>query len=142
MKPVISCCLEVQDNWTLFLHSHHKFLLLLSWYWNESATLLNVIYYGNLFLQLILWTLLVLITLCIKYRVTISNFIFPGNIYRRGAKRWRKIHIVNGHSFVAKRFSRVSVTCFSLCDKYCILSKEIFSINNKWFRVNMEQLAC
>ncbi|CAH3038016.1 unnamed protein product [Porites lobata] len=35
-----------------------------------------------------------------------------GNIYRRGAKRWRKIHIVNGHSFVAKRFSRLAACSF------------------------------
>ncbi|XP_048580681.1 protein kinase C iota type isoform X3 [Nematostella vectensis] len=35
-----------------------------------------------------------------------------GNIYRRGAKRWRKIHIVNGHSFVAKRFSRLAACAF------------------------------
>ncbi|XP_020898457.1 protein kinase C iota type isoform X3 [Exaiptasia diaphana] len=34
------------------------------------------------------------------------------NIYRRGAKRWRKIHIVNGHSFVAKRFSRLAACAF------------------------------
>ncbi|KAM7447345.1 hypothetical protein ABFA07_004364 [Porites harrisoni] len=34
------------------------------------------------------------------------------NIYRRGAKRWRKIHIVNGHSFVAKRFSRLAACSF------------------------------
>ena len=41
----------------------------------------------------------------------INKFYFhlQGNIYRRGAKRWRKIHIVNGHSFVAKRFSRVCI---------------------------------
>ena len=40
--------------------------------------------------------------------ITLLTFFLSGNIYRRGAKRWRKIHIVNGHSFVAKRFSRVS----------------------------------
>lgn len=34
-------------------------------------------------------------------------------IYRRGARRWRKIHRVNGHSFVAKRFSRLAAC--SLC---------------------------
>nr|XP_058970711.1 protein kinase C iota type-like isoform X2 [Pocillopora verrucosa] len=34
------------------------------------------------------------------------------NIYRRGAKRWRKIHRVNGHSFVAKRFSRLAACSF------------------------------
>ena len=31
------------------------------------------------------------------------------NMYRRGAKKWRKYYRVNGHLFQAKRFSRV---CF------------------------------
>ncbi|XP_028394178.1 protein kinase C iota type-like isoform X1 [Dendronephthya gigantea] len=31
-----------------------------------------------------------------------------GNIYRRGARRWRKIYKTNGHSFVARRFSRLA----------------------------------
>ena len=35
------------------------------------------------------------------------NYFFIGNIYRRGARRWRKIYKINGHSFVARRFSRV-----------------------------------
>ncbi|XP_028394179.1 protein kinase C iota type-like isoform X2 [Dendronephthya gigantea] len=30
------------------------------------------------------------------------------NIYRRGARRWRKIYKTNGHSFVARRFSRLA----------------------------------
>ncbi|XP_046850599.1 protein kinase C iota type-like isoform X2 [Xenia sp. Carnegie-2017] len=30
------------------------------------------------------------------------------NIYRRGARRWRKIYKINGHSFVARRFSRLA----------------------------------
>ena len=29
-------------------------------------------------------------------------------MYRRGARRWRKLYRVNGHLFQAKRFSRVS----------------------------------
>lgn len=29
------------------------------------------------------------------------------NMYRRGARRWRKLYRINGHSFQAKRFSRV-----------------------------------
>ncbi|XP_025084206.1 protein kinase C iota type-like isoform X2 [Pomacea canaliculata] len=28
------------------------------------------------------------------------------NIYRRGARRWRKLYVYNGHSYQAKRFSR------------------------------------
>lgn len=31
------------------------------------------------------------------------------SIYRRGARRWRKLYRVNGHLFQAKRFNRVSV---------------------------------
>jgi len=34
--------------------------------------------------------------------------IFLGSIYRRGARRWRKLYRVNGHIFQAKRFNRVS----------------------------------
>lgn len=32
-----------------------------------------------------------------------------GSIYRRGARRWRKLYRVNGHIFQAKRFNRVSI---------------------------------
>lgn len=31
-----------------------------------------------------------------------------GNMYRRGARRWRKLYRVNCHLFQAKRFSRVT----------------------------------
>ena len=30
------------------------------------------------------------------------------SVYRRGARRWRKLHRANGHLFQAKRFNRVS----------------------------------
>lgn len=30
------------------------------------------------------------------------------SIYRRGARRWRKLYRINGHIFQAKRFNRVS----------------------------------
>jgi atypical protein kinase C iota type len=29
------------------------------------------------------------------------------SIYRRGARRWKKLYKVNGHIFQAKRFNRV-----------------------------------
>ncbi|EDV18662.1 uncharacterized protein TRIADDRAFT_34860, partial [Trichoplax adhaerens] len=29
------------------------------------------------------------------------------SIYRRGARRWRKLHLINGHAFAAKRLNRV-----------------------------------
>jgi len=34
------------------------------------------------------------------------------NMYRRGARRWRKLYRVNGHLFQAKRFSRKAVCAF------------------------------
>lgn len=37
-----------------------------------------------------------------------------GSIYRRGARRWRKLYRVNGHIFQAKRFNRVSIISFNL----------------------------
>lgn len=33
------------------------------------------------------------------------------SIYRRGARRWRKLYRINGHIFQAKRFNRVSLNC-------------------------------
>ena len=41
-------------------------------------------------------------------RVWFPSIAAAGNIYRRGARRWRKLYKVNGHTFQAKRFSRVS----------------------------------
>ena len=34
---------------------------------------------------------------------------YSGLMYRRGARRWRKIYHYNGHSFVTKRFGKVSI---------------------------------
>lgn len=31
------------------------------------------------------------------------------SIYRRGARRWRKLYRINGHIFQAKRFNRVCI---------------------------------
>lgn len=39
---------------------------------------------------------------------TPSKSFFLESIYRRGARRWRKLYRVNGHLFQAKRFNRVS----------------------------------
>ena len=41
--------------------------------------------------------------ICIKF-----SFLFIESIYRRGARRWRKLYKVNGHIFQAKRFNRVN----------------------------------
>ena len=35
--------------------------------------------------------------------------VWTGNMYRRGARRWRKLYVYNGHSYQAKRFSRVRI---------------------------------
>lgn len=47
-----------------------------------------------------------------------SSFSFTlltlGSIYRRGARRWRKLYRINGHIFQAKRFNRVSI------DRICV----------------------
>lgn len=34
--------------------------------------------------------------------------ISVGNMYRKGARRWRKLYRINGHLFQAKRFSKVN----------------------------------
>lgn len=44
-------------------------------------------------------------TMLLLYTFLIS---FLESIYRRGARRWRKLYRVNGHLFQAKRFNRVS----------------------------------
>ncbi|TKS76967.1 Protein kinase C zeta type [Collichthys lucidus] len=36
------------------------------------------------------------------------------SIYRRGARRWRKLYRVNGHLFQAKRFNRFLHVCLHL----------------------------
>ncbi|CAG7724112.1 unnamed protein product [Allacma fusca] len=36
----------------------------------------------------------------------VGLYLFTGSIYRRGARRWRKLYRVNGHIFQAKRFNR------------------------------------
>lgn len=39
--------------------------------------------------------------------IILLNKHILGSIYRRGARRWRKLYRVNGHIFQAKRFNRV-----------------------------------
>lgn len=39
----------------------------------------------------------------------ISYQVEDRSIYRRGARRWRKLYRINGHIFQAKRFNRVSL---------------------------------
>lgn len=41
----------------------------------------------------------------------ISYQVEDRSIYRRGARRWRKLYRINGHIFQAKRFNRVSLNC-------------------------------
>uniref|UniRef100_T1J7C8 protein kinase C n=1 Tax=Strigamia maritima TaxID=126957 RepID=T1J7C8_STRMM len=49
---------------------------------------------------------------CRECRVLARTKIEKGSIYRRGARRWRKLYKVNGHIFQAKRFNRVSFCAF------------------------------
>ena len=39
---------------------------------------------------------------------------FTENMYRKGARRWRKLYRMNGHLFQAKRFSKVTVKTYKL----------------------------
>lgn len=36
------------------------------------------------------------------------------SIYRRGARRWRKLYCANGHTFQAKRFNRVNLSLLNI----------------------------
>ncbi|KAL1401369.1 hypothetical protein pipiens_006654, partial [Culex pipiens pipiens] len=38
--------------------------------------------------------------------------MWQGSIYRRGARRWRKLYRINGHIFQAKRFNRKAFCAF------------------------------
>lgn len=62
------------------------------------------------------------------------NFAFAriaGSIYRRGARRWRKLYLVNGHIFQAKRFNRVSHT------QYYLLSRKLLTIIQRLNTLNI-----
>lgn len=52
--------------------------------------------------------------ICDIYVISFSE----GSIYRRGARRWRKLYRVNGHIFQAKRFNRVSIIP---CNYHCTI---------------------
>ena len=39
-------------------------------------------------------------------------FFFTENMYRKGARRWRKLYWMNGHLFQTKRFSKVTVKTY------------------------------
>lgn len=54
---------------------------------------------------------------CDIYVISFSE----GSIYRRGARRWRKLYRVNGHIFQAKRFNRVSIIPFNYHCATCTL---------------------
>ncbi len=59
-----------------------------------------------------------------------------GNMYRRGARRWRKLYRVNGHLFQAKRFSRVSL---NTCGWVGWGTSETSAV---WRRATRPQLSC
>ncbi|XP_076451523.1 protein kinase C iota type-like isoform X2 [Babylonia areolata] len=47
------------------------------------------------------------------------------NMYRRGARRWRKLYVYNGHSYQAKRFSRKAL-CAVCSDRIWGLGRQGF----------------
>jgi hypothetical protein len=51
------------------------------------------------------------------------------SIYRRGARRWRKLYRINGHIFQAKRFNRVSLHCRLISTPFYISTFLPFSIH-------------
>lgn len=55
------------------------------------------------------------------------------SIYRRGARRWRKLYRINGHIFQAKRFNRVSMV-------YCLFIHKTnpYSFSNSCIYANHE----
>lgn len=67
---------------------------------------------------------LVLFIICDIYAISFSE----GSIYRRGARRWRKLYRVNGHIFQAKRFNRVSIIPFNYhCSTFTLVIISCFS---------------
>ena len=58
-------------------------------------------------------------------------FVYLG-LYRRGARRWRKIYQFNGHSFVARRFGKVSEIHYHSANIY------LFKVNNRNTRKRWE----
>ena len=50
------------------------------------------------------------------------------NMYRRGARRWRKLYRVNGHLYQAKRFSRVGIFVIVLFNRAFF---NVQSVNSK-----------
>lgn len=49
---------------------------------------------------------------CLRMLVITNVFVFAESIYRRGARRWRKMYHVNGHAYQAKRFNRKAFCVF------------------------------
>lgn len=47
------------------------------------------------------------VALCLYLSGYNPVFFLLESIYRRGARRWRKLYCANGHTFQAKRFNRV-----------------------------------
>ncbi|PIO61332.1 kinase domain protein, partial [Teladorsagia circumcincta] len=51
-----------------------------------------------------------------SHPITVKWIDEDGNVYRRGARRWKKIYLFNGHRFQAKRLNR-RIQCF-ICNDY------------------------
>lgn len=58
------------------------------------------------------------------------------SIYRRGARRWRKLYLVNGHKYQAKRFARTAL-CKVL---YYLLFTSITVINTQFTKMQPQFL--
>ena len=72
-------------------------------------------------LPLFHWTLV--LSLFIIHLVNSRSFI--ESIYRRGARRWRKVYRVNGHTFQPKRFNRRAF-CIYCSDRIWGLGRQGF----------------
>ena len=66
--------------------------------------------------------------------IIIDNYFRPGepcegeakDIYRRGARRWRRLYKINGHSFAARRFGKRAL---------CIICRDvIWGLGRQGFR--------
>lgn len=61
------------------------------------------------------------------------------SIYRRGARRWRKLYRINGHIFQAKRFNRVSLHCRLISLNHSPSLSLLLSISISHFHCNTIQ---
>lgn len=62
------------------------------------------------------------------------SICFPESVYRRRARRWRKLYRVNGHLFQAKSFNRVSLSPFSdIHTRFALSCRQL--VEKKWTKI-------